>query len=55
MTASDIQALEAAALEFAATHRNPHNSMQEHAAKCAEASAFLIAAALTITENESAN
>lgn len=55
MTAESIQNLEKAALDFAATHTNPHNSMQEHAAKCAAASALLIAAALELCEDEPAH
>lgn len=52
MTDESIRLLETAALNFAATHRKVHNSMQEHAAKCAAASALLIAAALELNENE---
>jgi len=52
LTDETIQALERAALDFAATHTNPHNSMQEHADKCAAASALLIAAAMELCEHE---
>lgn len=55
MTDESIQRLEKAALDFAATHTNPHGSMQEHASKCAAASALLIAAALEVSEDESAD